>query len=130
MAHCHHLLAILLKCMFCLGARPDSFELCRSKLSCKVSCIVEGRAVVHIGIRDSIVHVERRKPTLTTIVSVATTAAQTKTGAGITAWFVTACKGTKNNRYERMSKSENAKKIDRPRAVRLLATLAGCSGLP
>ena len=48
---------------------------------------LRGRTVVHIGIRDSIVHVERRKTALTTIVSVATAKTQAKTGAGITAWF-------------------------------------------
>lgn len=28
MTHCHHLLAILLKCMFCHEARPDSRNHC------------------------------------------------------------------------------------------------------
>ena len=40
---------------------------------------IEGRAVVHIGIRDSIVHVESRKTAWTTIVSVATTKTKAKT---------------------------------------------------
>ena len=40
---------------------------------------IEGRAVVHIGIRDSIVHVESRKTALTAIVSVATTNTKAKT---------------------------------------------------
>jgi len=40
---------------------------------------IEGRAVVHIGIRDSIVHVESRKTALTSIVSVATTKTKAKT---------------------------------------------------
>lgn len=48
---------------------------------------VESGAVVHVGIRDIVVIVERRKTALTTIVSVATTKTQAKTGAGITAWF-------------------------------------------
>ena len=40
---------------------------------------IEGRAVVHIGIRDSIVHVESRKTALTAIVSVATTKTKART---------------------------------------------------
>jgi hypothetical protein len=41
---------------------------------------VEGRANVRIGITDTIVHVERRETTLTTIVGSATTVADAKTG--------------------------------------------------
>ena len=42
--------------------------------------LVEGGAVVHVGIRDIIVNVERRRTALTTIVSVSPTQADTKTG--------------------------------------------------
>ena len=42
--------------------------------------LVEGGAVVHVGIRDIIVNVERRRTALTTIVSVSPTQADTITG--------------------------------------------------
>ena len=72
---------------------------------------VEGRANVRIGITDTIVHVERRKTTLTTIVGSATTVADAKTGTRNHSLVkLTGCKGTKKNRYERMSKNEILKK--------------------
>ena len=62
---------------------------------------IEGRAVVHIGIRDSIVHVESRKTALTAIVSVATTNTKAKTrnsSKGYHPAYQKACRKI-NNKY-------------------------------
>ena len=45
-----------------------------------IACIVEGGAVVHIGIRDIIVIVERRRTAETIIVNTTTTKAEAETG--------------------------------------------------
>lgn len=77
---CHHLLAILLSVCSAMrqGLTPLYLQYKQTEIANFIK--VEGRANVRIGITDTIVHVERRKTTLTTIVGSATTVADAKTG--------------------------------------------------
>lgn len=60
------------------GLTPLNLQLKQTEIANQYK--VEGRTNVRIGITDTIVHVERRKTTLTTIVGSATTVADAKTG--------------------------------------------------
>ena len=68
-------------CIFHLGVRFRLILKC-GKLTNRPHGKVEGRAIVRIGRRDTIVHIQVLKARITTIVSIATTIGHTKPGHG------------------------------------------------